>query len=101
MYNTGDVVLAGVPFVDDAQIKRRPALVLFEEYNNVIIAGITSNLRMDGIKLTKEDGAVKDCVIKLNYIFTIDEDAVDRFLFHLNAKKKKLVYDKLLEKLNF
>ena len=39
-----------------------------EEFDNIIVAGITSNKSMNGISLTKQEGAVKDSVIKLNYI---------------------------------
>jgi mRNA interferase MazF len=46
-------------------------MVLFEELGDVIIAGITSNKNMDGTPLLKSEGALKDSVIKLNYIFTI------------------------------
>ena len=53
--------------------KKRPALILFEEFDNVVVAGITSNLQMEGVPLLKEEGAVKDSVIKLNYIFTISK----------------------------
>jgi len=35
---------------------------LFEEFDNVV-AGITSNLEMKGISLTKKDGAIKDSII--------------------------------------
>lgn len=100
MYDSGDVILANVPFVDENTIKKRPALVLFEEFENIIIAGITSNTRMDGILLTKEDGIIKESIIKLNYIFTISTDDVVRVLFHLNDEKKKIVYDNLMKKLS-
>ncbi len=39
--------------------------------NEAKVAGITSNPHMKGIALTTVDGAVKDSVIKTNYIFTI------------------------------
>ena len=60
-------------FTDTAEVKTRPAVVLFEELGNVVIAGITSNLKMKGIPLTKSEGAIKESVIKLNYIFTISK----------------------------
>ena len=71
MLKAGDVIVASVQFTDTAEVKTRPAVVLFEELGNVVIAGITSNLKMKGIPLSKIEGAVKDSVIKLNYIFTI------------------------------
>ena len=34
MPNPGDVVLANVQFTDTFEIKKRPCVVLFEEFNN-------------------------------------------------------------------
>ena len=55
MRNFGDVILASIQFTDTFEIKKRPSLVLFEEQGNVVVAGITSNLEMKGILLTKKD----------------------------------------------
>ena len=100
MLRSGDVVLAKIQFTDTFEIKKRPALVLFEEFDNVVVAGITSNLEMKGIPLLKEEGAVKDSVIKLNYIFTISKAMISKTLFHLNKKKKNMVFDELTKRLN-
>ena len=99
MYKFGDVVLAQVQFTDTAEVKVRPSLVLFQEYGNVVVAGITSNLEMKGISLTKKEGAVKDSVIKLNYIFPISEMMVKRNLFSLQELKKQQVREELLKRL--
>ena len=99
MYKFGDVVIAQVQFTDTAEVKVRPSLVLFQEYGNVVVAGITSNLEMKGISLTKQEGAVKDSVIKLNYIFTISEMMVKRNLFSLQELKKQQVREELLKRL--
>ncbi len=99
MLKSGDVVLASVQFTDSFQIKKRPALVLFEDYNNVVVAGITSNTSMDGILIKKEEGAIKDSVIKLNYIFTISSLMIEKKLFSLSSVKKKQVFDELVKKL--
>ncbi len=100
MHNPGDVIVASVQYTDGNEIKVRPALVLFEEFGNIVVAGITSNLEMQGIPLTKNEGAVKDSVIKLNYLFTISEMLVKKKLFHLSAEKKRLVFSELEKKLN-
>ena len=99
MYSSGEVVLARVQFTDTFEIKKRPALVLFEETNNVVVAGITSNLMMEGIPLTKKEGAVADSIIKLNYIFTISSAMIEKRLFSLSKEKKKQLYQKLDRKL--
>jgi len=99
MLEPGDVVLAKVQFVDTFEIKKRPVLVLFEELNNVVVAGITSNLEMNGIPLSKKEGAIKDSVIKLNYIFTISKAMVSKTLFQLSKEKKQLVFNEMAKRL--
>src|SRR3989344_3677252 len=98
MYKLGDIVLTQIQFTDTFEIKKRPALVLFEEFGNIVVAGITSNLQMEGIPITKKEGAIKDSVIKLNYIFTISEAMIEKILFSLSKEKKKKVYDELIER---
>jgi mRNA interferase MazF len=95
MLRAGDLVLASVQFTDTAEVKTRPAVVLFEEYGNVVIAGVTSNLKMKGIPLTESEGAIRDSIIKLNYIFTISNKMVSKVLFHLSKEKKHLIYEEL------
>lgn len=100
MPEAGDVVLTKIQFTDTFEIKKRPALVLFEEFDNVVVAGITSNLEMKGIPLSKKEGAVKDSIIKLNYIFTVSKVMIEKVLFSLSKEKKKRVFDELMSKLN-
>ena len=100
MYKSGDVVLTNIQYTDTLEIKKRPALVLFEEFGNVIVAGITSNLEMKGILLTKKEGVIKDSVIKLNYIFTISKAMIEKSLFSLSNKKKEEVFDEMVKKLS-
>ena len=61
--------------------------MLFEALGNIVIAGVTSNLKMKGMPLTKSEGALKDSVIKLNYIFTISNEMANKVVFHLNKEK--------------
>jgi hypothetical protein len=100
MLKAGTVILARVQFTDTFEIKTRPAVILFEEHNNIIIAGITSNTQMQGIPLTKKEGAINDSVIKSNYIFTISEAMILKELFSLSKEKKKILYEELLNKLS-
>ncbi|MBI4155377.1 type II toxin-antitoxin system PemK/MazF family toxin [Candidatus Woesearchaeota archaeon] len=99
MHRFGEIILAEVQFTDTFEIKTRPAVVLFEEFGNIVIAGITSNTKMEGIPLTKKDGAMKESVIKLNYIFTISEKMVKKMLFPLQKEKKDLIISELIKKL--
>ena len=54
---------------------------------------------MKEIPLTKSEGAVKDSVIKLNYIFSISNEMASRTLFHLSEEKKLLIFDELTKRL--
>lgn len=99
MLKAGDVVLAQVQFTDTFEVKIRPAVVLFEEFDNVVIAGITSNLAMKGIPLSKKEGAVKESVIKLNYLFTVSRAMISRVLFPLSPEKKRRLYEELIQRL--
>jgi len=100
MLRAGDVVIASVQFTDTADVKTRPAVVLFEELGNVVIAGVTSNLKMKGIPLTRSEGAIKDSVIKLNYIFTISSEMVSKVILHLSKEKKRLIFEELSKRLD-
>lgn len=100
MLKPGDVIIASVQFTDTDEVKVRPAVVLFQELGNVVIAGITSNLKMKGIPLTALEGAVKDSVIKLNYIFTISEEMTNKVVFQLSEEKKQLIFDELNKRLS-
>ncbi len=99
MYNYGDIVLASMQFTDTFEIKKRPALVLFEEQGNIVVAGITSNLKMQGILLTKKEGAIRESVIKLNYIFTISEKMIEKFLFKISEDKKNEIKKELIRRI--
>lgn len=100
MFRPGDVIITSVQFTDTAEVKVRPAVVLFEEPGNVVVAGVTSNTSMRGISISKSEGAVKDSVIKLNYVFTISEEMVSKVVFHLSPTKKRLVFEELAKRLN-
>lgn len=100
MLKPGDVVLAKVQFVNRLEVKKRPAVVLFEEFGNIVVAGITSNLRMQGIPISTKEGAVKDSVIKTNYVMTLAEPMIVKKLFALSKSKKRELFETLKEKLS-
>lgn len=99
MHNFGEVVLANIQYTDTFEIKKRPALVLFEEQGNVVVAGITSNTDMQGISLTRKEGAIKDSIIKMNYIFTISEKMIEKFLFKISQEKKEQIKKEFTKRL--
>ena len=100
MRNFGEVILASVQFTDTFEIKKRPALVLFEDQGNVIVMGITSNLNMKGVSLLKKEGAAKDSIIKLNYIFTISEKMIERTLFSISKAKRDQIKREIIKRFN-
>ena len=100
MYDFGDVILASLQYTDTFEIKKRPALVLFEELGNVVVAGITSNLNMKGISLTKKEGAVINSIIKINYIFTISEKMIEKTLFSVSKNKRELIKQEIIQRLS-
>ena len=53
---------------------------------------------MEGLPLTKKEGATVDSIIKLNYIFTISEKMVKKKLFTLSEEKKKVLASELIKK---
>lgn len=99
MLEPGDVILANLQFVDTFEVKKRPAVVLYEEMNNIVVAGITSNTNMKGVPITKKEGAVEESIVKINYIFTISSLMVLKKLFTLSKNKKKLIFSELNERL--
>ena len=100
MHRFGEVILANLQFTDTFEIKKRPALILFEEQGNVVVLGISSNMKMKGVSLTKKEGALKESIIKLNYIFTISEKMIEKSLFYVSEEKKKIVKEELIKRIN-
>ncbi len=88
-----------IQFTDTFETKIRPAVILFKEFDNYILAGITSNLHMQGVPLSVEEGAIKPSIIKLNYIFTVSDVMIKRKLFSLDKNKKSQIYHALISKL--
>ena len=99
MLESGEVILAHIQFTDSFEVKLRPSVVLFEEKGNVIVVGITSNIQMEGIPLSKKEGAINESVIKTNYIFTISEKMIKKKLFSLSKEKKLILYNELEKQL--
>ena len=55
---------------------------------------------MRGILISKKEGAIKNSIVKLNYIFTISEKMVEKVLFVLSKEKKELVKSELIKKIS-
>ena len=100
MFSSGDVVVATVQLEGGRESSTRAAVVLFEDYDSVIVAGITSDEYARGIPVTKREGAVREGMIKLNYIFTMPRDTLSKPLFRLSREKRRLVLDELIKRLS-
>jgi mRNA interferase MazF len=100
MFNAGDVVVATVKLGDGGRESTRAAVVLFEEYDSVVVAGMTSSTFARGIPVTRREGAPRDGVIRLNYIFTVPRDSLSRPLFRLGREKRKVVLNELIKRLS-
>src|SRR3989338_105731 len=87
MLKFGDVVIAKANYLDVSGSKKRPALVLYEELGNIVVAAITSNPKMRGVGLSRKEGAIRDSVIKLNYVFTCID--IHKKLFTIPEEKNK------------
>ena len=96
---SGDIIITRVKFTDSDTSRIRPAMILFEELGNVVIAGITTNTKMKGISISMSEGAAQDSIIKLNYIFTITNEAIIKTVFRLSKEKKYRVFEELVKKL--
>ncbi|MHA1222156.1 MAG: type II toxin-antitoxin system PemK/MazF family toxin [Candidatus Heimdallarchaeaceae archaeon] len=78
-------------------MKKRPILVLFHRRKNIVVAGITSNLSREGVLIKKKDGVDKDSIIRLDYIFTIEDSLIERKLTTISEEIKKEVCKNLKE----
>ena len=97
MYEFGDVLLAKVQFPNGTSVKKRPVIVLFQKKKNIIVSGITSNISRDGVLIKKESGLKKDSIVRLDYIFTLDDSLIEKKLISLSENKKREICELLQE----
>jgi hypothetical protein len=88
MHSFGEVILIQMQFTDTYEIKLRPAVVLYHDAENIVVAGITTNPQAKGITLSTKEGAIRASTITPNYVFTISPNMVKRTLFSLSKTKK-------------
>ena len=86
-----DVVVVPFPFVDRAEAKRRPALVLskkrFNRNGHTVLAMITTSARHPwpgdlGIKQRERTGLTTPCIVRLK-LFTLDNRLIVKRIGHL------------------
>ena len=77
----GDIVLVGFPFTDRSGEKNRPALVLFADKTDVIVAFITTKLNRQektDIKLEPSitNGLKRVSIVRLSKLITLEKNIV-------------------------
>ncbi len=99
----GDIVLVPFPFTDLTGNKLRPAVILVESRDDVIVAFITSQGKRDddySIKLdvSETNGLKVNSHLRLNKITTLDKDLIEGKLGVLMLPEIALL-DKILLKM--
>lgn len=104
-YHFGDMVLIVFPFTDARQMKKRPALVLFESGNeDITLCRITSHkpeTEFDYcIENWKTHGLLLPSVIRLNKIATLENNLIEKKLGKLSIEEKTEVKSIFLNLIN-
>jgi len=99
----GDIVLVPFPFTDLTGSKLRPAVVLVESSNDVVVAFITSQNKWEDeyslkIKASESNGLKVDSFLRLNKITTLNKDLMVGKLGILGSHEITLL-DRLLFKI--
>ena len=107
-YSQGEVVLVPFPFTDEDTEKKRPAVIVSQDWyhktkTDCILVAITStihkSLERDEILISgtevKRAGLLYDSVVKTGLIFTIHRRRIIKPLGHLTAATQKKVMDSL------
>jgi mRNA interferase MazF len=108
-YRKGDIVLIEFPFSDLSVIKTRPAIVLKDLFQNILIAQITTkiNPQFENFEIalkTKDcnNGLKMDSIIRCDLLMTLHKDLIQKKLGHIInksviseffAKLKVLLFD--------
>ncbi|HEV2833461.1 MAG TPA: type II toxin-antitoxin system PemK/MazF family toxin [Hanamia sp.] len=98
MYNQREIVLVPFPYSNLSASKRRPVLVISNNYYNknypdILIAVITSNLYKDDYSVTLNNDDLElgmlpeESIIKCHKLFTIEQSQILKRFSILNEKK--------------
>ena len=103
----GKIVLVPFPFTDLTAAKLRPALVIYEGEEDIVLAFISSRVPSapsgTGLLLSKQDpgfyktGLKADSLIKLDKIATVLKDLVVGELGELDQQRREEINGKLTE----
>jgi len=91
----GDIFICRFPFTSGAQSKPRPALVLFDMGQDIVICRITSVLHSSEYDVPVADwstaGLAKPSVIRLNRLVTAERNLLQARLGELAAADREAV----------
>lgn len=98
----GDIILVRFPFTDLSGSKLRPALVLLESGDDVVVAFITTVLaeRCTGdiqLKKTAENGLKKDSTLRLTKLSTLSKDLIAGWIGNVSREDLVSVNRALME----
>jgi mRNA interferase MazF len=102
----GKIVLIPFPFTDLTSTKLRPALVLYENEKDVVVAFISSRIEKTGptdivIDKThpefKQTGLKVESVLKIDKIATLSKELIIGEIGEVGPKVKKEINDKILK----
>ncbi len=111
MPKQGDILLIPIPFSDLQSVKRRPVLVISNDYYNettkdIVVLAITSNLneRAYAIEITNENLTeghlkAKSC-IRCDKIYTLSQDIVIKRFGKISGKIMEKIRQELIELIN-
>jgi len=90
-YQIGEIILLAFPYVDQRNVKRRPALVLLDTGNgDVVVARVTSQQVQTeyDVKLIewKRDGLLLPSIVRLHKLATLQKTLVERQFDILTTK---------------
>lgn len=101
-YNLGDIIFLSFPFVDTAEVKRRPALVLLDTGDDdIIVARITSQMfqTLFDVEIIEwhQAGLLVPSVVRLHKIATLKKQLIDRKLGILATDDLRNIRSKVRE----
>lgn len=100
-FSFGDIILIDFPFTDFEQTKKRPALILQKELEDVLVVFISSQLGKKSdfdILLLKdqENNLMVDSLLKTKKITVLHTDLIYKKIGTISAEQKQIVKEKLI-----
>ena len=96
MYSKGDIVVINFPYSDLTDTKKRPAIILAEKGNDILVCSITSNPESEGIQI-KEGTLPLKSKIKYWRIQALLKNSVLRKVAKLDNEDHNLLIKKINE----